>query len=162
MDFGKGKGSVQAMSTIPTEIISKIMLFHSNIRFDKNELVKFVTEWKIVKDLLDDEDAWDEDPGDKIIKDITHNNLLVRRFYFSYTGCEYEPPDDEDYNYYEIGADGNITTENSFNQPKPKCCADCFVITNNPNWEETAQCVECELNDENEIEDQLTMSMFDK
>ena len=112
MDFGKGKGSVQAMSTIPTEIISKIMLFHSNIRFDKNELVKFVTEWKIVKDLLDDDDLdWDGDEGGKIIMDITHNNLLVRRFYFSACGCEYQSPEDSDYDYYEIGADGIISTK---------------------------------------------------
>ena len=29
-------------------------------------------------------------------------------------------------------------------------CWDCYSDTDNPNWEETAQCVECELNDENE------------
>mgnify|MGYP003633937578 FL=1 len=48
------------------------------------------------------------------------------------------------------------------NQPKPKCCADCFVVTDNPNWEETAQCVQCELNDENETEDKLTISIFEE
>jgi len=109
MDFGKEKGSVQAMSTIPTEIISKIMLFHSNIRFDKNELVKFVTEWKIVKDLLDDDDLdWDGDEGGKIIMDITHNNLLVRRFYYKYCGCEYQSPEESDYNYYDIEYGGLV------------------------------------------------------
>lgn len=31
--------------SLPPEIISKIMLYHSNIRFDKNELIDFVKRW---------------------------------------------------------------------------------------------------------------------
>ena len=84
------------MTTIPSEIISQIMLFHSNIRFDKNELVKFITEWKIVKEIQ--EDNWDtgQDGGFDKLNEIIDSNILVRRFYYKYVGCEYQPPEESD------------------------------------------------------------------
>ena len=71
---------------LPIELVSKIMLFHSNIRFDKNELIDFVADWNEMK-ILDD---WGihEDDGDFTDEmqermDELLEKPLINKFYLS-------------------------------------------------------------------------------
>lgn len=62
---------------IPPEIVSKIMLFHSNIPFKKEELVQFVHKWSLLKYLVQDiptQEDWN------IIDQLIENNM-IRKFY---------------------------------------------------------------------------------
>ena len=72
--------------TLPTELVSKIMVFHSNIRFDKNELVQFVSDWEIVKRIQ--EENWDDgtDTGFDELENIIDTNPIVLKFYKRYVG----------------------------------------------------------------------------
>lgn len=58
---------------LPREIVSKIMTYHSNIRFDKDELLNFIEDWNYVKDCLDEPD-WH-------MFDIISNNAMLRKYY---------------------------------------------------------------------------------
>ena len=78
------------MTSLPTELVSKIMVFHSNIRFDKNELFKFVRVWERVKKLQ--EDNWnfidiDYDEFDRLV----YSSPLIIKFYHRYVGYDPKP-----------------------------------------------------------------------
>ena len=69
--------------SIPSEVVSKIMLFHSNIRFDKNELINFVADWNELKSLQ--ENNWET--GEWICKiDTLIEKPLIKRFYDRWIG----------------------------------------------------------------------------
>lgn len=63
---------------IPPEVVSKIMLFHSNVPFKKEELVQFVDEWSLLKYLDQQDFPTQEDWNiiDQLIK-----NKMIRKFY---------------------------------------------------------------------------------
>lgn len=63
---------------IPCELVSKIMLFHSNLPFDKEELIQFVDKWSLVKYLCNQDCPSQEDWN---IVDQLRTNRLIRRFY---------------------------------------------------------------------------------
>jgi hypothetical protein len=82
---------------LPTELVSKIMLFHSNIRFDKNELIDFVADWTEMKTL----DNWSlEDDRNPTEEEATrmeelYEKPLIKKFYDRLLGPEIPfPPND--------------------------------------------------------------------
>jgi len=62
---------------IPTEVVSKIMLFHS-IPFEKEELIYVVEKWRLFKYLLEQHYPSEEDIH--MIEELLENNV-IRRLY---------------------------------------------------------------------------------
>jgi hypothetical protein len=92
LEKNNNKSSINKMKSLPTEIISKIMVFHSNVRFDKNELIMFVRDWEIVKNIQDEN--WEEGTDDRFddLEKIIYSTPLVMKFYHRYVG--YNPKTD--------------------------------------------------------------------
>jgi hypothetical protein len=63
---------------IPSEVVSKIMLFHSNLPFQKEELIHFVHKWSLLNYLYQQEVPSQEDWN--IIDQLIENNM-IRKFY---------------------------------------------------------------------------------
>lgn len=63
---------------IPTEVVSKIMLFHSSIPFEKEELIYVVEKWRLFKYLLEQHYPSEEDIH--MIEELLENNV-IRRLY---------------------------------------------------------------------------------
>lgn len=63
---------------IPTEVVSKIMLFHSNTPFDKEELIYVVEKWRLLKYLAEQHYPTEEDLN--MIDELLENKV-IRRFY---------------------------------------------------------------------------------
>jgi hypothetical protein len=63
---------------IPTEVVSKIMLFHSSLPFEKEELIYVVEKWRLLKYLLEQHYPSEEDIH--MIEEVLENNV-IRRLY---------------------------------------------------------------------------------
>ena len=63
---------------IPTEVVSKIMLFHSSLPFEKEELIYVVEKWRLLKYLLEQHYPSEEDIH--IIEELLENKV-IRRLY---------------------------------------------------------------------------------
>jgi hypothetical protein len=63
---------------VPSEIVSKIMLFHSNLPFQKEELVNFVHKWSLLKYLIQPDFPSQEDFN---IMNQLIENKMIRKFY---------------------------------------------------------------------------------
>jgi hypothetical protein len=67
---------------LPIEVVSKIMIFHSNLPFDREELFEFVYQWEWVKYVDDKRIATDEE--EYYLNKIIKTNPVVRKFYKMY------------------------------------------------------------------------------
>ena len=63
---------------IPSEVVSKIMLFHSNTPFEKEELIYVVEKWRLLKYLAEQHYPTEEDLN--MIDELLENNV-IRRLY---------------------------------------------------------------------------------
>jgi hypothetical protein len=66
---------------LPIEIVSKIMIFHSNIQFNKNELVDFVEDWNYMKSFQNQTHLEYEDW--MTLEMIAKSNKMLRKYYKS-------------------------------------------------------------------------------
>jgi len=63
---------------IPTEVVTKIMLFHSSLPFEKEELIYVVEKWRLLKYLLEQHYPSEEDIH--MIEEVLENKV-IRRLY---------------------------------------------------------------------------------
>lgn len=71
---------------LPTDIVSKIMLYHESVPFDKDEFLDFMQDWNYVKDCVEkpnlDDDEW------TMLELIMRSNKMFRKYYHKHTQRE--------------------------------------------------------------------------
>lgn len=71
---------------LPTELVSKIMLYHESVPFDKDEFLYFMQDWNYVKECVEkpnlDYDEWTQ------LEFIMTSNKMFRKYYYKHTQRE--------------------------------------------------------------------------